>query len=310
MNESGSGTLHVALSGASGLVGSSLARVLTQRGHRMSRLVRRAPLPSTDEIQFGSEQGRLEPSEMEGVDAVVHLAGENVAAGRWTAERKRRIRDSRVLGTRLVAETLSKMQRPPRVLVNASAIGFYGDRGDEQLTESSEPGEGFLPQVCLAWEAATAAAERSGVRVVKLRIGVVLSTAGGALAKMLPTFKLGLGGRIGDGRQYVSWVTLHDLVRIILFSLGSDELEGPVNAVGPHPVRNDEFTRVLARVLHRPALVPLPASFVRTAFGEMGRELLLASTRVLPRRLEQAGFAFEHETLHDALRFELAKQAR
>jgi len=295
-------SLHVAISGASGLVGSRLTSLLEAEGHRVSRLVRREPAAGADEILFNAPAGRVDASKLDGVDAVIHLAGENVAAGRWNEARKRRIRDSRVLGTRLIAETVARLDRPPAVLVNASAIGFYGDRGDEILDETSEPGEGFLPETCLAWEAATAAAETAGVRVVRLRIGVVLSADGGALAKMAPIFRAGLGGKTGSGTQWMSWISIDDLVGAIRFVLSRDDLSGPVNAVGPQPETNAEFTRVLARVLRRPAIAPVPAFVVRAIFGEMGQELLLSSTRVLPRRLEQAGFGYGHETLDAALR--------
>jgi uncharacterized protein (TIGR01777 family) len=263
--------------------------------------VRRQARPGAGEVLFDIPAGRIDAAGLEGVDAVVHLAGESVAAGRWSQARKQRIRDSRVLGTRLIAETLAKLERPPAVLGNASAIGFYGDRGDEILDETSDPGEGFLPETCLAWESATAAAETAGVRVVRLRIGVVLAAEGGALAKLVPIFRAGLGGRTGDGRQWMSWITIDDLVEAIVFALACDQLVGPVNAVGPRPEMNAEFTRVLARVLHRPAIAPVPAFVVRTIFGEMGHEILLSSTRVLPRQLERAGFAFRHSNLRSAL---------
>lgn len=293
---------HVAVSGASGLVGSRLTARLESAGHRVSRLVRREPAPGSGEILFDAPNGRIDAAALEAIDAVVHLAGEPVAAGRWSAARKHRIRDSRVLGTRLIAETLAGLQRPPAVLVNASAIGFYGDRGDEVLDETNDAGEGFLPETCLAWESATAAAETAGVRVVKLRIGVVLASEGGALAKLAPIFRVGLGGKTGNGKQWMSWISIDDLLRAIEFVLSCDDLSGPVNAVGPRPETNGEFTRVLARVVRRPAIAPVPAFVVRTLFGEMGQELLLSSTRVLPRRLEQVGFEFGHATLEAALR--------
>jgi uncharacterized protein (TIGR01777 family) len=292
---------RVAVTGASGLVGSRLTAVLEAAGCRVSRLVRREPATGHDEILFDPPTGRIDAGALEGVDAVVHLAGENVAAGRWTEARKRRIRESRVLGTRLIAESLAKLQRPPAVLVNASAIGFYGDRGDEVLDETSDPGEGFLPETCIAWESATAAAETAGVRVVRFRIGVVLAREGGALAKMVPIFRAGLGGKTGDGSQWMSWISIDDLVRAIEFALSCDEISGSVNAVGPQPETNAEFTRVLARVLRRPAIAPVPAFVVRAIFGEMGQELLLSSTRVLPRHLERVGFEFRHATLEAAL---------
>jgi len=295
-------SLHVAVSGASGLVGSRLCSGLEAQGHRVSRLVRREPTKGSGEVLFDASRNLIGASSLEGVDAVVHLAGEPVAAGRWTAARKRRIRDSRVIGTRLIAETLAGLDTSPSVLVNASAIGFYGDRGDEILDETSEPGEGFLPETCVAWEAATAPAEAAGVRVVRFRIGIVLSAEGGALAKMLPIFRAGLGGKTGDGGQWMSWISIDDLVEMLVYAVSTESLSGSVNAVGLEPVRNSEFTRTLAGVLHRPAFVAVPEFAVRTLFGEMGQELLLSSTRVLPRRLKQAGFEFRHPTLQMALR--------
>jgi uncharacterized protein (TIGR01777 family) len=299
----------VAISGASGLVGSALAAHLTASGHRVVRLVRHEPRAERDEIGFDPVQGRIEAEKLKTVDVIVHLAGENVAAGRWNERRKRHIRDSRVLGTRLISETVAALDCRPRTLISASAIGFYGDRADETLDEDSEPGSGFLPETCVAWEAATAAAELAGLRVVKLRIGVVLSKAGGALGRMLAPFRMGLGGRIGDGKQWVSWISVRDLIRVIEFSLSCEGLRGPVNAVGPEPVDNAELTRALSHVLRRPALVPLPAWLVRRLFGQMGEELLLSSTRVLPQRLEQFGFRFDHPTIEAALRFELGRGA-
>jgi len=294
--------MNVAISGASGLVGSRLVSKLVSEGHHVSKLVRREPTEVSAEILFDPAAGRIDARGLEGVDAVVHLAGENVAAGRWSPARKKRIRDSRVIGTRMIAEALAGLSEAPSVLVNASAIGFYGDRGDRIVDESSEPGEGFLPETCLEWESATAAAEAAGVRVVRLRIGVVLSADGGALGKMLPIFRAGLGGKTGDGTQWISWISIDDLVRAIEFALAREELSGAVNAVGPRPVSNAEFTKTLAAVLHRPAIAPVPAFVVRAMFGEMGQELLLSSTRVLPRRLEKAGFEFAHPTLPEALR--------
>jgi uncharacterized protein (TIGR01777 family) len=236
---------------------------------------------------------------------VVHLAGESVAAGRWTAARKARIRDSRVAGTRILSDALAGLDRPPRVLVCASAIGFYGDRGDERLDESSTGGGGFLAETCAAWEAASASAERAGLRVVRLRIGVVLASAGGALARMRAPFASGLGGAIGSGSQWMSWIALDDVVGAIHSALLLPALHGPVNAVAPEPCRNGDFSRTMGRVLRRPAGLAVPALAVRAALGEMGRELLLSSTRVEPRRLLDAGFRFRHPALERALRFEL-----
>ena len=298
--------MRVAISGAGGTIGGPLAERLRRADHDVLRLVRRLPA-AAGEVRFEPEAGRIEGARLEGLDAVVHLAGENIAAGRWTAERRRRIRDSRVLGTGLLARTLAGLARPPRVLIGASAIGYYGDRGDEVLDESREPGAGFLAETCVAWEQATADAERAGIAVVRLRIGVVLAADGGALGRMAPLFRAGLGGRIASGRQFMSWISREDLLRAIEHLLGASGLDGPINAVSPTPVRNAEFVRILAGVLGRPALLPVPAAAIRLALGEMGRELLLASARVVPRRLEQAGFRFLHPDLESALRAELGR---
>jgi uncharacterized protein (TIGR01777 family) len=238
---------------------------------------------------------------LEGFDAVVHLAGESIAEGRWTEAKRGRIRDSRVQGTRVLADTLARLIHPPKVFLCASAVGFYGSRGDEELDEESPAGSGFLSDVCREWESACRPAVEAGIRVVNLRLGMVLSTRGGALAKMLPIFRLGLGGRLASGRQYVSWITLDDVVEAIQFVMATDSLEGPVNAVAPGAVTNREFTRVLGRVLRRPAILPAPAFALRCVLGQMAQELLLASTRALPRRLLEAGFAFRDPDLEGAL---------
>lgn len=296
---------RIAVSGASGLIGSRLCELLAEAGWLVAPLVRRPPRPGSAEIHWNPAGGEVDATGLRGIEAVVHLAGENIAGGRWTAARKALIRDSRVVGTTLLSQCLASLDPPPRVLVSASAIGFYGDRGDEPLDETSPPGNGFLPEVCRAWEAATAAARGAGVRVVNLRIGVVLAAEGGALAKMLGPFKLGLGGQLGNGRQYMSWISRDDLVRAIVHALERDDLRGPINAVAPQPVTNADFTAALGRVLGRPTLAHVPALAVRALFGEMGRDLLLASTRVVPRRLEQSGFVFRHSDLANALRHAL-----
>jgi len=297
--------LRVALSGSTGLVGSALASFLTTGAHTVHPLVRRAPRPGTREIGLDPATDRTDASGLAQCDAVVHLAGESIAAGRWTAAKKRRIRDSRVEGTRRLCEALAALPRPPRVLVSASAIGFYGERGDERLDEESMPGEGFLSDTCRSWEAATEPAEQAGIRVVRLRLGVVLAAGGGALARMLGAFSCGIGGRVGGGRQWMSWIALDDVVGAIHFVLFEPTLTGPVNLVAPEAARNAAFTETLARVLRRPAVLPLPAPLVRAALGEMGQDLLLASTRVEPRKLAAAGFRFAHPSLENALRFEL-----
>jgi hypothetical protein len=297
--------LTVAVSGASGLVGSALVPFLSTGGHRVRRLVRGRP--EAGDIAWAPGQGEMDVVALEGVDAVVHLAGAPIAEGRWTEERKALIRSSRVEGTRALCEALARLARKPRVLVCASAMGFYGGRGEEVLTESSASGQGFLADVTRDWEAATAPAERAGIRVVHLRLGVVLSARGGALAKMVPAFLAGAGGRIGDGQQWMSWISLEDVIGLIHSALFTPGLRGPVNAVAPNAVRQEEFARTLGQVLSRPVLVPLPAAAVRTLFGEMGDETLLLSARLRPEAAERQGFAFIHPQLEQALRFTLGR---
>lgn len=292
--------MKILITGSTGLVGSALVSHLAANGHRALHMVRRPPR-GADEIRWDIEAGTLDPSSLEGLDAVVHLAGENIASGRWTAERKRRILESRVLGTRLLAGALARTDRPPRVLVSVSAVGYYGNRGEEALDEESGPGTGFLAEVCRAWEAEAAPATARGIRVVHPRLGMVLSARGGALDRMLPAFRAGFGGRIGSGRQYMSWIALDDLVGVILHAIGHDDLHGPVNTVSPHPVTNAEFARVLARALGRPAFMALPAFAARLAFGQMADELLLASARVSPGKLERSGYRFRYPRLEEIL---------
>jgi hypothetical protein len=284
-----------------------VAASLADAGDEVVRLVRRVPAEARREVRWDPESGIVDASGLEGISAVVHLAGENIAAGRWNARRKAAIRESRVEGTRILCEALAGLSRPPDTLVCASAIGFYGDRGDELLTEGSAAGKGFLADVCRDWEAATAPAVRKGIRVVALRIGVVLSPKGGALSRMLPPFRAGFGGVLGNGRQYVSWVSLDELPGIVRHVLASRNLQGPVNAVAPCPVTNREFTAALGTVLSRPTPFPVPAFALRLAVGEMADALLLASTRVVPRRLEETGFRFRFPELHGALRHLLGK---
>jgi uncharacterized protein (TIGR01777 family) len=298
--------MRVIVSGSTGLVGSSLTGFLKSGGHAVTRLTRRKSEDATQAL-WNPDVGTIDADSLEGHDAVVHLAGENIAAGRWTQQQKARIRDSRVNGTRLLAETLARLARKPTVLVCASAIGFYGDRGDELMTETSGPGEGFLPEVCRQWEAAAEPARAAGIRVVHVRFGVILSTAGGALKKMLLPFKLGLGGKVGSGRQYMSWLALDDAVGIVHHGLSTDSLSGPVNAVAPQPVTNYEFTKTLGRVLRRPTIFPMPAFAARLAFGQLADELLLSSTRVAPRRLEETGYPFRLAELEPALRHLLGR---
>ena len=292
------GTMHVAVTGASGLVGSTIVPMLTTGGHDVTKLVRREA--GEGEATWDS-LGEFDASPLDGIDAVVHLAGENIAASRWSAKVKKQIRASRVQGTRVLCEGLAKMQTPPKVLVCASAIGFYGDRCDEELNEESAAGSGFLADVAQEWEAATQPARDAGIRVVNLRFGVILSPKDGALAKMLLPFKLGGGGRVGSGKQYWSWISIDDAAGAVHHALMTDSLSGPVNAVAPNPVTNGEFTKTLGRVLNRPTIVPMPAFAARLALGEMADELLLASIRVEPKELRRSGYEFRQPTLESAL---------
>ncbi|MFO0901919.1 MAG: TIGR01777 family oxidoreductase [Pirellulales bacterium] len=303
---SGSLPATVALSGARGLVGAALAQSLAAQGTRVTPLVRGTP--RTGEAAWDVERGLADPSAVSGIEAVVHLAGENIATGRWTAAKKRRIFDSRVDGTRHLCESLAKLAAPPKTLVCASAIGYYGHCGDAVVAEDSASGRGFLPEVCVEWERATKPAADAGIRVVQLRIGIVLSREGGALQKMLLPFQLGVGGVVGHGAQYWSWVSLPDLVGMFEHALTCRELSGPVNAVAPHAVTNREFTKTLGRVLVRPTLFPMPAFAARLALGEMADALILASTRVAPLRLQETGYAFRHPDLEGALRAVLARK--
>ncbi|MEK8023054.1 MAG: TIGR01777 family oxidoreductase [Candidatus Hydrogenedentota bacterium] len=290
--------MKVLISGSSGLVGSALCAHLAGAGWTVERLVRGAAAG----IRWDPSRGEIDAGRMEGFDTVVHLAGDNIAEGRWTPEKKERIRSSRVAGTALLASTLAKLEARPKNLICASAIGYYGDRGTESLTEESAPGSGYLPDVCREWETASMPAEKAGIRVACLRFGVILTPRGGALKKMLLPFRMGVGGRVGSGRQYMSWVSLEDVVRAIEFAATCSALKGPVNVVADQPVTNAEFTRILGRVLSRPTIFPMPEFAARLAFGEMADALLLASARVLPAKLKAAGFSFKHFDLERSLR--------
>jgi uncharacterized protein (TIGR01777 family) len=294
--------VNVLIAGGTGFVGSALARFLTQRGHRVSLLSRRpsAPRAMSPVYHWDPEREELDPNALEGIEAVVNLAGENLAGVRWTPERKRRLVASRVGATAFLVLRLSDRSPTPRTLVNASAIGIFGDRGDEVLTEESVPGSGFLADLCRAWEEAALRAREAGARVVVARFGIVLDPAGGALKKLTPIFKLGLGGPLGSGRQWWSWVTLADVLQSIESALMRDELTGPVNVVAPAPVRNRDFARVLGRVLKRPAILPAPEPVLRLALGEAA-DALLSSTCVTPRKLLSAGYRFAFEDLDRAL---------
>jgi uncharacterized protein (TIGR01777 family) len=296
------------VTGASGLIGTALVRGLRTRGYRVSALVRRAPGPG--EISWDPDGGRLDPRDLEGIDAIVHLAGENVGA-RWTAARKQRIRNSRVRGTRLLSEAMTRTSKRPAVLVSASAVGIYGNRGDEILDEESPVGDAgydFLAAVGQEWEAATGPARAAGIRVVNSRFGVVLSPDGGALGRMLLPFRLGVGGRLGSGSQWMSWISIDDVASAVLHLLETDTLLGPVNVTAPEPLRNRDFTRILGRVLSRPTPFPAPAVALRLVLGEMADGTLLSSARVLPRRLLASGFRFAHPDLETALRHVLRRE--
>jgi uncharacterized protein (TIGR01777 family) len=299
--------MRILVTGSTGLVGSALIPQLKSKGHEIVRLVRSAPKDKETQIFWDPERGTLNADEVEGIDAAVHLAGENLAEGRWTEEKKRRIRESRVKGTRLISETLAKLKRQPQVLVSASAVGFYGNRGDELLTEQSSSGSDFVSEVCREWELATQPAAQAGVRVVNLRFGVILSGEAGALKKMLLPFKMGVGGKLGDGRQYMSWLALDDAVGIIEFALENEKLRGPINAVAPDVVTNQEFTKALGSALSRPTIFPVPAFAARLVFGEMADETLLSSQRVDPARLKEEGYVFKYPEIKTALKHQLGK---
>ena len=294
----------VLVSGSSGLIGAALVPALQENGYAVTHLVRGVPFSQNQVLWNPGEP--IRPQLVSGFEAVVHLAGESIV-GRWTETKKRRIRESRVVGTRHLAEALAKAADRPRVLVSASAIGYYGDRGEELLREERPSGSGFLPDVCLGWESASVPAAQAGIRTAQMRIGIVLSPNGGALAKMLTPFRLGLGGIMGSGRQWWSWIALQDVVGAILHVVKTNSLQGPVNAVAPNAVTNAEFTRTLGAVLSRPTIFPMPAFAARLALGQMAEELLLASQRVQPAKLLSSGYVFEQPDLRAALQASLKK---
>jgi uncharacterized protein (TIGR01777 family) len=298
--------MKVAITGASGLIGGALGPFLAADGHDVVRLVRRPP-KARDEARWDPESGRVDAKALEGVDAVVHLAGENIAGGRWSAGRTALLRASRVGPTRLLALTLAGLSQRPKVLVSTSAIGYYGNRGDAWVSENDPPADDFLGRLSAEWEGAADPARQAGIRVVHPRLGIVLSPAGGALGKMLLPFRMGLGGVVGPGTQYMSWIALDDVVAVVRHLLERADLEGPVNTVAPEPVTNAAFTKTLGRVLGRPAVVPLPALALRLAFGEMADATLLSSTRVRPVRLLSTGYRFRFPDLDSALRHELGR---
>jgi len=303
----GTGSLTVAITGASGFVGTALTAFLETGGHKVVRMVRRRPPEGSEDVYWDHRREVIDVERLDGVDAVVHLAGESLSDGRWDEAKKREIRDSRTRGTRFLAEALARVRPVPKVLVSASAIGYYGDRGNQRLVEGSSPGRGFLAEVCQDWEASTAPAARAHIRVVHLRSGLVLSAAGGALPQMLLPFKMGAGGRLGGGRQYTSWIDLDDLVGMIHHALVHENVTGALNATAPNAVTNATFTSTLGRVLHRPTVIPLPGLAIRALFGEKGRALLLEGARVLPDKAEKTGFSFLYPGLEESLRFQLGR---
>jgi uncharacterized protein (TIGR01777 family) len=291
--------MKIAIAGASGLVGSALIPELESDGHQIVRLVRNSP--RTDEIEWHPNQDEIEPARLDGFDAIVNLAGESIAEGRWTEDKKKKIRDSRVNGTHLISEAMARLARKPRVFLCASATGIYGDRGDDILDEQSESGGGFLAGVCREWEKACEPAVRAGVRVVNLRLGPILARAGGLLEKMLTPFKMGLGGKVGSGKQYISWIAIDDVIEAMKLALNDESIRGPLNVVAPHAVTNERFTRALGEVLSRPTVMAMPAFAARFAFGEMADEMLLVSQRVVPKKLNAAGFRFQFGEVGTAL---------
>ncbi|MDP1818290.1 MAG: TIGR01777 family oxidoreductase [Acidimicrobiales bacterium] len=298
--------MRIAITGSSGLIGTALRASLAAGGHEAVPIVRGAPRPGA--VSWDPDAGRLDGHDLEGLDGVVHLAGESIGAKRWSPAQKAKVLESRTKGTQLLCAALGSLDQKPPVLVSGSAIGFYGDRGDEPLTEESAPGSGFLAELCLAWEAAAAPAEAAGIRVAKVRTGIVLTPEGGALGKMLPLFKLGVGGRLGSGRQWMSWISLVDEVGAIRFLLEHD-VAGPVNLTAPAPVTNAAFTKALGKAVHRPTLLPVPSFGPRLLLGrELAEEVVLAGQRVLPEVLLAAGFEFRHRDVHSALQAVFTKE--
>lgn len=301
--------MDVLVTGSSGFIGSALVEALAQTGHRPIRAIRTDRVPSgVDAIAWEPEAGKIDAGALEGIDGVVHLAGAGIGDKRWTDERKRLIVESRTKPTRLLAETLAALQRPPPVLVSGSAIGYYGSRADEARDEDAPPGDDFVADVCVQWEAAARPAADAGIRLVTIRTGLVLGRGGGLLGRLVTPFRLGAGGRLGDGKQWMSWISMEDEVDAILHALRTPELSGPTNLTAPHPVTNAEFTRTLARVLHRPAVLPTPLLPLKALYGEeLVTVVLLASQHVLSPRLTASRFSFEHPTLESALRAQLRR---
>ena len=298
--------MKVLISGGSGLIGSALTNALRADGHVVSHFIRPGGTAAPGDVLWNPSRATVDVPALEGHDAIVHLSGASIAGGRWTDKRKAILRSSRVDSTRVLVDSLTRLKQRPRVFVCASAIGYYGDRGDELLTESSGYGNGFLSILCRAWEAEAGRAAANGIRTVIARFGVILAMQGGALPQMLTPFKLGFGGRLGSGKQWISWVALEDVVRVLRTAIDNENVNGPVNVVAPQPVQNAEFTAVLAGVLHRPAIFPAPAFALRLALGQMADALLLSSQRVQPEKLAKLGYKFRYETLQSALQAILA----
>ncbi|MHC4320984.1 MAG: TIGR01777 family oxidoreductase [Planctomycetota bacterium] len=292
--------MKVAITGSSGLIGSSLVSFLSNKGVTVSKILRENP--EDNNFSWKPESGDWDSAFTGGIDGIVHLAGENIASGRWTRAKKEKIRNSRIEGTERLCEHILKLPAPPSVFICASAIGFYGDRGMEFLNEGSPRGSGFLPDVCAGWEEAANIVSKAGIRVVNVRFGVILSKEGGALVKMLTPFNMGMGGKIGSGTQFMSWVAIDDVSGAIYHALVTDSLKGPVNVTAPNPVTNMEFTNTLGKVINRPTVVPLPAFAAKLAFGEMAKDLLLASTKVAPKKLSDSGYEFQYPELDKALK--------
>jgi hypothetical protein len=292
--------MKILVSGSHGFIGTTLCGYLKSKGHTLLRLIRPTQIAKSDEVFWNPYEGFIDLTKMDNLEAVIHLAGENLF-GRWNAKKKDAIYQSRIQGTTVLSQKLAAMSNKPRVLICASATGYYGSRDEDECLESAEPGDGFLAEVCKDWEAATAPAADAGIRVVNLRFGVVLGKEGGALAKMLTPFKMGMGGPLGDGQQWISWVSLIDTVRAIEFALETERIFGPVNVVSPKPVRNKEFAQALGQALHRPEVVPIPKRMLHFMFGEMADATLLASTKAVPHKLQLRGFEFTHPDIHTAL---------
>lgn len=294
--------MKILISGSSGLVGSALIPYLTKNGHEVIKLVRQISHFGANEVPWDLKRGLINPIQLENLDAVIHLSGDNIASGRWTEEKKKRIRDSRLISTRVLCRALKGLKHPPKVLICASAVGYYGDRGDDLLTEESSKGTGFLSDLCAEWQAAAQQAVDKGIRVVFLRFGAVLSPTGGMLKKMITPFKWGLGGVIGSGQQYISWISIDDALAVVNEVLKKDTYRGSINTVSPNPVTNQEFTQTLGELLHRPTLMWMPALAARLVFGEMADDILLASTRAVPEVLQKAGFKFSNPDLKPTLK--------